>query len=130
MVILVFFIWLFLAFIIPLGVIILSYLKYIERVDKSTIIFRFFKALVAYAPVTIISGMFVGGMGNALAHHHIPSIKETLFIFAIVLVYGVIGYLLWSYVNGRFIKPWLIFSRGKEKPSSIFDKNDENNLRR
>ena len=125
--ILAFFIWLFLAFIIPLGVIVISYLKHIERVDTSKIIFRFFKALVAYVPVTVLSLVYLGGMGNAIVHKYVPSKGETLFCYAVVFVYGIVGYLLWSYVNGKFIKPWLIFSRDSEKPPSILDKDAENN---
>ena len=121
---LAFFIWFILACIIPLGIIFISYLKHIQQVELSKVIFRFFKAIVVYVPVTLFSFIYFGGLLNAMAHKHVPSLGDTLFCFATVVVYGVLGYLLWSFVNGGFIKPWLKFSRDYRKPQSIFNAND------
>ena len=121
---LAFFIWFILACIIPLGLILISYLKYVERAETSIIIFRFFKAIVAYIPVTLLPLIYFSGLLYAITHKKVPSKGEILFCFAIVFVYGVIGYLLWSFVNGGFIKPWLVFSRDYRKPQSIFNEYD------
>jgi hypothetical protein len=42
-----------------------------------------------------------------------------------VFIYAVVGWLLCAFVNGSFIKPWLIFSKNYNKSQTIFDKFDD-----
>ena len=47
--------------------------------------------------------------------------ENKLICLVLVLVYGFVGWLLNSFVNGKFIKSWRAFSFYEEKPKSIFD---------
>ncbi len=116
---LAFFIWILSALAIPLILIVTSYFKYIQQVEIFKVIFKFFIALVAYIPITIFSSFFFGGLINAVIHKKVSSLGEMLFCFALVFIYAVAGWLLWSFVNGSFINP---FNRDYGKPQSIFDK--------
>ena len=48
-------------------------------------------------------------------------LKSKVICLILVLIYGFTGWLLCSFVNGRFIKSWRIFKFYEEKPHSIFD---------
>lgn len=118
---LAFFIWILLAFAIPLILVVISVFKYTQQVEISKVIFRFFIAIVAYVPFTFFALIFFGGFINAVVHKKIPTTGEIVLCFVIVFLYAVIGWLLCAFVNGGFIKPWLIFSGKYNKPQSIFD---------
>ena len=120
--ILAFFIWILLAFAIPLILIVISGYRYTQQADISKVIFRFFIAIVVYVPFTLFALIFFGGLLNAVVHKKLPTFGEIVFCFVIVFVYGVIGFLLCAFVNGGVIKPWRIFIGHYNKPQSIFDK--------
>lgn len=122
---LAFIIWLLLALAISLILIVICGYKYTRQVEISKIIFRFFIAIVAYIPFTFFSLILLGALGNAIAHKKVTTSGEMLFCFVMVFIYAVVGWLLCAFVNGSFIKPWLIFSKNYNKSQTIFDKFDD-----
>ena len=117
---LVFFIWILLALAIPLILLATSYFKYTQQVEISKVIFRLCFAFAVYLPITVFPLLFFGGLLNAVVHKKISSPGEIFFCFVSVFAYAVAGWLLWSFVNGSFVK--FPLNRNFGKPQSIFDK--------
>lgn len=115
-------IWILLTLTIPLILIVISIIKYSRQENISRIIFKFFIAVSAFAPVAFFALIFFGGMLNAVVHKKILTFGEIILCFVVDFVYAVIGFLLCAFVNGGFMKPWLIFSGEQNKPQSIFKK--------
>lgn len=119
---LAFIFWFLSALAIPLIFIVISVYRYTQQVEISKIIFKFFIAVVVYIPFTFFALFFFGALGNAIVHKKVITSGEILFCFVLVFIYAVIGWLLCAFVNGSFIKPWLIFSKDYNKSQTIFDK--------
>ncbi len=127
--ILIFIIWFPLAVAIPLFLVAKSYSKYFDGVKLPKIILKLLLAFLVYVPTTIITFsqmvfmLLIAIQANTEPNKRALSLEEMLFCSAMVLVYGVIGWLLCSLIDGSFVKPWVIFGWNSEKPLSIYDQN-------
>ena len=123
--IIAFFVWCLLALAIPLVLIVAGVFKYRKSGDAWEVISRLVLAFLVYVPATLLAGMPLGGMLNAMAHRKIPSAGEKLFCFGLIFLYALVGCFLLFMMKGDFIKPLLIFSRDHNKPRTIFGEDEK-----
>ena len=121
-------IWFLLLLAIPLALIVTSYVKYTDGSKVSDIIGKSVIGFVAHISLTIISFPFMFFVIYAGTHTkpigQALDLKERLFYLAIVLIYGVVGWLLCSLISGKLIKLSLNFRPHSEQSQSIFDKTN------
>jgi hypothetical protein len=126
----IFLTWFLLLLIIPLALLVVSYISYVNGIKISEIIAKLFLSLLVYIPITFITFWFMFVMVFAGAHSN--PVGESLtaggkvFYSAMVLIYGLTGWLLCSLVSGKLIKPWSVFILNTGKSQSIF--SDVKNL--
>ena len=121
----IFIIWLMFALTIPIVLIQTSCSQYYKQVGIFRIVFTLLIAILIYALFTAITflntamlifvGIYKNEKGQSLY------LKDILFSFALVIVYGIVGWLLCSLTNRSFIKPSEISSWIAQKPQSIFN---------
>ncbi len=105
----IFLTWFLLLLIIPIALLIVSYISYVNGIKIPEIIAKLFLSFLVYIPITFITIWFIFVMVFAGAHSN--PVDESLtaggkiFYSAMVLIYGSIGWLLCSFVRGKFIKP-------------------------
>ncbi|MCU1291066.1 MAG: hypothetical protein JWN60_3295 [Acidobacteria bacterium] len=117
--------WILISLIIPLALLVVGFGSYLKGQNLSKIIPRLFLAFVGYIFVAIVTSLFVGGMMNASIHkkpdHKVLDLAGQIVFTALILTYAASGWLLCSFVRGKFIKPLQILGIDKEKPQSVFD---------
>jgi ABC-type uncharacterized transport system permease subunit len=121
-------IWFLLLVAIPLALIVTSYSKYIDGGQGSEIIGKLVIGFFVHLCLTIFSfpliffAVFAGAhtepVGKAL------NAKEQLFYWAILVIYGVAGWLLCSLINEKLIKPKFNLKSQSKQTQSIYDKNN------
>jgi hypothetical protein len=133
---LIFLIWAILFISISFALIGSTYYEYLRQEKKSELFARIMVVFLSHFIVTLITGLpiFVMLFLTALAAAHRPANFETsnleslswqqiTFSLGICLIYALIGWLLVSFIGGRFIKPWKLFSFGSRKTSSIISRD-------
>jgi Na+/H+-translocating membrane pyrophosphatase len=119
-------IWFLLILAIPLALIVTSYSKYINGGKVSEIIGKLTIGFIVHICLTIISFPFMFFVIFSGAHTkpvgQALNLKERLFYLAIVITYGVVGWLLCSLINEKLIKLRLNFRSRSKQSQSIFDK--------
>jgi len=123
--IVVFIIWVVFALTIPIVLIQTSFSQYSKQIGVFRTTFRLIIAIIVYTFLTVITflnnammmfvGMYKNEKGQSL------SLKDILFSFAVVLVYGIVGWLLCSLTNRSLIKTSTISNWMSKKPQSIFN---------
>jgi len=112
-----------LALAIPVVLIKTSFSQYAKQNGVFSIIIRLLIAFLVYALLTVITflnnvmaifaGIYKSEKGQSL------SLKDILFTLALVLIYGIVGWLLCSLTNRSFIKFSTVSSWASRKPLSI-----------
>ncbi len=117
-------IWFLFLLVIPFALLVIGYISYLSEAKISEILLKLFLAFLGYFFITSVTIPFMFVLVFAGAHSkpvgHTLDTKGEILYSAIVLGYGFIGWLLCSFANGGFIKPWLIFS-WERKTESSFD---------
>lgn len=117
-------IWFLFLLLIPLSLLVIGYISYLNEVKVSEIILKLFLAFLGYFFITFLTFWFMFILIFAGAHTnpvgHVLDTKGKIFYSVMVFGYGFIGWLLCSFVNGGFIKPWLVFRWERGKTQSIF----------
>jgi Na+/H+-translocating membrane pyrophosphatase len=121
-------IWFLLLIGIPLALIITGYYKHVGGAQVSEIIGKLAIGFIVHIILTVVSFPFMFFVIFAGAHTNpvgqALNLKETLFYWAIVLIYGVAGWLLCSLINERLIKLRFNFWSHSKQSQPIFDKNN------
>ncbi len=115
----IFIIWLILALAIPIVLIKTSFSQYYKQIGVFSIIFRLLIAFLVYALLTVITFLNNVMAIYASEKRQSFSLKDILFTFALVLIYGIVGWLLSSLTNRSFIKVSTVSSWASRKPLSI-----------
>lgn len=115
--------WIFLFITIPVVVILIAgnvYGKYktVEIIGKLLI------SIFIYLVTTIISFIFsvLVVFGAEPRRGEQMTAVEQIIGLSVVYFYGFIGYLLCSFINGGFFKPWKFSVFTSKKPQTIFGK--------
>ncbi len=115
--------WILFFFTIPVAVILVAgnvYGKYktVEIVGKLLI------SIFIYIVTTIISFLFsiLVVVGAEPRNGKPLTVTEQVIGLSAVYIYGFVGYLLCSFINGGFFKPWKFSVFYSKKPQTIFGK--------
>ncbi|MDQ6787281.1 MAG: hypothetical protein M3033_10780 [Acidobacteriota bacterium] len=121
----IFIVWVMFALIIPIVLIQTSFSQYSKQIGVFRTTVRLIIAIVVYAFLTVITllnnammmfaGMYKNEKGQSL------SLEDILFSSAVVIVYGIAGWLLCSLTNRSLIKASTISNWLSRKPQSIFN---------
>lgn len=120
--ILIILLWIALFLIIPTSVILIAGNTY-GRDEKWLIIGKLLISFFVYSVTTVISLIFsvLVVVGTEPRRGQPMTAKEQIIALLVIYAYGFIGYLLCSFINGSFFKPWKFTLFNSKKPLSIFD---------
>jgi hypothetical protein len=110
---------------LPVAFLVTGYVAYTGGVKTSEIIAKLALAFLVYSLVTFVISWFmfilIFAGANSKPVGQVLDWRGKVFYSALVFTYGVTGWFVCSFVNGGFIKPWMIFNYTSNKTQSIFD---------
>lgn len=116
--------WFLLVLIIPFALLIIGYISYLREAKILEIILKLLLCLLIYFCLTMVAIPFMFIVVFAGAHSNpvgqALDTKGEILYSVFVFAFGIIGWLLCSFVNNGFIKPRLIFRIERGKTQSIF----------
>lgn len=115
--------WILLFLAIPVALILIAG-NIFGRDETVKIIGKLLVSLFVYLMATIISFFYL--MVNSIEIHEPqvidPNTTHQIVGLFVVYIYGFVGYLLCSFINGSFFKPWKMSIFNSKKPQTIFNK--------
>ncbi len=121
----IFVIWILLFFLIPLFLLKTANASMEKQGKISKIIVKLFFSVFVHLSISFATGLFLlllmGAADPKPGRELRFGLEETLTGLLTVIGYGVSGWLLCSFVNGKLIKSLSGFGFNAEKPQSIFD---------
>ena len=97
--------------------------QYGNGMTISKTIFKFCFSFLCYAVLTVSTLFFelLVYIGADPKPSYITPVENKIAGLIAVLIYGIVGWFLCSFLNGEFVRPWMIFRFKGEEPQSIFD---------
>jgi membrane protein YqaA with SNARE-associated domain len=83
------------------------------------LVFSFF-AYILISVIAFLLGLFFV-VGPDPRPNQAIRLESKILCLILILIYGIVSWLLISFVNGKLIRSWRVFSFYEEKPQSIFN---------
>jgi hypothetical protein len=108
---------------IPIVLFKIIWQQYGKDLSVSKALLKFIFSFLGYTGLSIFTFLFLllVYIGPHPYPEQVTPFENKIVGLLAVFVYGVVGWLLCSYVNGEFVKPWRIFRFKNEEPQSILD---------